>query len=128
MEELMRTWMSFAVTALALFTLSVGCHNSEGGGPVNAPVVTAPPKPEPVLSTDSTRLAMGSLPLQHMVASGGILRVMDVTNNKQLFKDDVPPNSLVRIDETTGIHIGSKNPVSKKLNNGHRYEIWLDRR
>ncbi len=108
---------------LALPLFVTACQDKSGGstGAVSAatPQTSSPP--------GSMRLISGAAPLQYMLTSGGVVRVVDVTANEQLLKGPVPPQTMIRIDPKTGLSAGKQNIIPGPLPQGHRYEIWLDR-
>jgi hypothetical protein len=104
-----------------------GCQNDSGSGSRGTQAAVTNTA-QPVNTSGAMRVTMGPAPMQQLIAAGGHLRIMDVTTGSLVLKVDIPPNSIVRIDEVTGVTIGRKNPVLGPLPAGHEYEIWLDRR
>lgn len=124
----MHSWkIKPVVAALAAILVGGGCQKNSPGGAVGPQASVADTTPQPAPTKGSMRLITGAAPLQYLLASGGVVRVMDVTAGEQLLKDPVPPQTMIKIDPNAGLNVGARNIIPGPLPSGHKYEIWLDR-
>lgn len=120
-----KTLIAYATTLIASVAV-VGCQNSSGGqGTMQASV--APQTAQPT-NQNATKLTSGIPPMTYLVAGGGNIRIVDVDDDgATVLKTTVPPQTVVRFDPKTGIHVGKTNPIPGPLPVNRRYEIWMDR-
>jgi hypothetical protein len=87
-----------------------------GGG--SRPLPVAPENPP-------TMLAGGKLPVVHLFAAGGRIRVHDATANRQLAAGVAPPNSIISVT-ANGITVAKTKLLNGPLPADRTYEIWFD--
>jgi hypothetical protein len=124
----MRARTILVTATLLIATVGIiGCNSQSTGGGVNTQASVSGTPPQPPTSSGSMRLISGAAPMQYLLASGGPVRIMDITTGKQVVKTDVPPQSMIKIAENTGVWVGDNRVMVGPLEPGHQYEIWLDR-
>ena len=110
-----------------------GCHHE----PVNDPDELAKPRPvelqwkdEPLtgvaggVATPVT-VKEGSAPLVYLNEQAQTVQVVDRTANKILGETDVPPRTVVRVDERLGVIAGKEAVFVGPLDKSHRYAILV---
>jgi hypothetical protein len=115
------------VCAIVAGMALAGCASEQSQGQVGVATAADANKPQAAPSAAAMRVASGFAPRSYMVSTGGYLFVKDTTANKIIYDGAVSPNTLVKIDPTTGVTVGEKVVVSGPLPGAHHYEMWLDR-
>jgi hypothetical protein len=73
-----------------------------------------------------TAVAHGKTPLVYIFATGGPVRVVDVTANIAVGAAVVGNQTLVRVDDRHGVIAGNKTITAGPLPAGHEYVIYAD--
>lgn len=101
-----------------------GCEQSKNGG--NPLVQGAAPRGTPE-DPSSVVARKGTAPMRYLLAGGGNVRVIDLTDDKVIAHAVVGPQTAVTIDPTSGVSFGNNNVVKGPLPSGHQYAIKIDR-
>ena len=128
--------MTRAFTAcVILIVTGAGCAGKGDAEPQAAQPVRLDVKPEmstgwrttqlPTLS-QSTAVREGAAPLVYLVEGGGMIRVHDLTDKRDLSRSFVPARSIVRVDGRRGIIYGEDVAFAGPLPDDHRYVIYVD--
>jgi hypothetical protein len=122
---------------MSLFCLALAmCMSAcKGGNKQPAPgEVAAVPKPqetwseEPISTPAQPTLPVkqGAAPLVYMVESASMVRVMDMTNQQELLRLPIQARTLVSVDSSAGIKVGTATMKLGPLPAGHTYGIYLE--
>jgi hypothetical protein len=126
--KLTARWTAAALAAtLFAGAALVGCRNRGSSDSTTASVSRSLGAPTPV-PTGATKLTSGPAPLNYMLGSGGDIRVVDLDTGLNIASTNAPPQSVITVQETTGVSVANKTVTPGPLPKGHRYEIWLDRK
>jgi hypothetical protein len=127
-----------AAVTLALATsllAAAGCNSkTSGSASTGAPAVAAPlPANEtgarrrvPAASTELL-VKKGHLPLRYLITRGSVVRVNDVTTDRQLLRKPVPNNTIVLVDPAQGVKVNDAVLVKGPLAQDHQYELIVER-
>jgi hypothetical protein len=145
---------SVLVTSLGV-TIATGCARAPKASPGPKPEMTmeateaeTPQAPSPLVQAQAQAQAppqasgwattplpggagpvvvkQGPVPLVYLVESGGVFRVHDETDHKDLARAEALGRTIIRVDARAGIAIGRETLVSGPLPADHRYVIYFD--
>ena len=124
--------MKVAMMAASLGMLSgAGC----GAKPQAAKPAVTVGRPELAEAWQSTPLPAraeptpvkeGPAPLVYLVEGGAMIRVRDVSANRDLARSFVPARAIVRVDGRRGVVYGDDTVSAGPLPEGRRYVIFVD--
>jgi hypothetical protein len=118
-----------------LFALAPALAGCKGGGkkqPVqDVPVVPKPQEQwveQPMQTPPQADLPVkqGSTPLVYLVESAAVVRVTDSTTGEALLRMPVAARTLVAVDASVGIRVGSATMKLGPLPADHQYAIFLE--
>ena len=75
---------------------------------------------------EPTAVKEGVAPLVYLVEGGAMIRVRDVSANRDLARSFVPGRTIVRVDGRRGVIYGSDTVFAGPLPEGRRYVILVD--
>lgn len=119
-----------ALGAALLAILLSGCKS----GKKAEPVASEPPPPQEnwaqaPLATPAqpvVPVAQGAPPLVYLVETNAMVRVVDTTSNQDLLRMPVAARTLVAVDSSVGIRVGSATMKLGPLPADHQYAIFLE--
>jgi hypothetical protein len=115
----------------AAMLVGAGC----GAKPRAAKPARTAGRPEFAQAWRSTPLAVhaepivvkeGAAPLVYLVEAGAMIRVRDVSGDRDIARADVPARTIVRVDGRRGVIYGQQTVFAGPLPEGHRYVIFVD--
>jgi hypothetical protein len=75
---------------------------------------------------EPTVVKEGAAPLVYLVEGGAVIRVRDVTNNRDGASDFVPARSIVRVDGRRGVIYGDRVAFAGPLPENGRYQVIVE--
>jgi len=75
---------------------------------------------------EPTIVKEGAAPLVYMVEGGAVIRVRDVSGNRDIAQGFVPARSIVRVDGRRGVIYGDRTVFAGPLADGGRYQIVVE--
>lgn len=75
---------------------------------------------------EPTVVKAGAAPLVYLVEGGVVIRVRDVSDNRDLARAAVPARTIVRVDPRQGVIYGQQTVFAGPLPEGRRYVIFVD--
>jgi hypothetical protein len=117
------------------FALALSLGGCKGGNKQPAPgEVAQVPKPQETWSEEPMStpaqpvmpVKQGGAPLAYMVESASMVRVMDMTNGQELLRLPVQSRTLVSVDSSAGVRVGTATMKLGPLPAGHTFGIFLE--
>lgn len=71
-------------------------------------------------------VSQGAAPLAYMVESGGVVKIVQMEDDKTLVQAAAPAGSVITIDEDSGVRIGNDLLVKGPLPAGKTYQIFVE--
>lgn len=119
-KTIARLLLGIAAGGLSL----AGCTKDAAPTPEQSPAAAAR---ESVKTHGGRMLRAGEAPFNYLIGGGGSLTIIDATLDHPLVtKLKINPQTLVTIDQITGINVGSQKVLSGPLPLYHRFELWLE--
>jgi hypothetical protein len=127
--------MTRGATVCVLFLIGAGCGAKQDAQPQAEERPRIGEKPEMSTAWRSTPLAVyaqptavkeGAAPLVYMVEGGSMIRVHDLTDQRDLARSHVPARTIVRVDGRRGVIYGDAVVFGGPLPAEHRYVIFVD--
>ena len=78
------------------------------------------------LGAGPVAVKQGSPPLAYLVESGGVFRVHDETDHKDLARAEALGRTIIRVDARAGVAVGRETLYAGPLPADHMYSIYLD--
>lgn len=122
-------------TVCVLVLVGAGCGASQEAKPQAAGTPVVDTKSDLSAGWRTTQLPVraqptavkeGAAPLVYMVGGGSMIRVHDLTDQRDLSRAFVPARSIVRVDARRGVIYGDENVFAGPLPADHRYVIFVD--
>lgn len=125
-------WSSFAssIAIAAGITLPLlGCGGNKNPttqpSSVAPPLVTSEESPVAAPAQISRPVKEGPAPLVYLVEANCVVRVMDMTDNVELFSMPVMARQIVAVNADVGIQVGGATMKPMRLSPEHRYGIYI---